>query len=212
MGVVFVNSLGLYCGNWVISLSWSTRRVETCITLSKNFTLNTVVYLVVIPDTGDTVRVQPNHLSFTSAAALRDMHGFKVVPVKAGIYKNLFQPPGVVDRESFLGTLFDIPWLAALRTRNRQYHDKFRHIFGTSFSNTALVQNIEPTMRSYLNNIMRLVEEKSKEGDIDISPYCKYFAFDVFPPSSQLLSPSFLHIMHMEVILIQLSTQNTGNW
>lgn len=109
MGVVFVNTPGLYCGNWVISLSWSTQREETCITLSKNFTLNMVVYLFVIPDTGDIVRVQPNHLSFTSAAALRDMHGSKVVPVKAGIYKNLFQPPGVVDRESFLGTLFSYP-------------------------------------------------------------------------------------------------------
>jgi len=54
--------------------------------------------------TGNVVRIQPNHLSFTSVEAMRDIHGYKAKAAKGSIYNNLFQPPGAKAGENMLSS------------------------------------------------------------------------------------------------------------
>jgi sensor histidine kinase YesM len=64
-------------------------------------------------------------------------------------------------------------------TRDRQYHDKFRRIFGPAFTNSALM-GFEPTIQGYLDKMMKSVQSEAKNGSIDITSYSKYFALDVY--------------------------------
>jgi len=115
---------------------------------------------------GDVVQIQPNHLSFTSVQAIQDIHGFKAIPVKGGLYRNLFQLDGIVKSQNLHSSI------------DRQYHDKFRRIFGPAFTNSALM-GFEPTIQGYLDKMMKSVKSEAKNGSIDITSYSKYFALDV---------------------------------
>ena len=53
---------------------------------------------------GDVVRIQPNHLSFTSFKAIQDIHGFKGKSVKGELYDNLFRPPGAEAGQNMLAS------------------------------------------------------------------------------------------------------------
>lgn len=57
-------------------------------------------------DQGDAVRIQPNHISFTSAQAIKDIHGFRAHPVKGECYTNLMQPAVARAPENILSTTY----------------------------------------------------------------------------------------------------------
>ena len=128
-------------------------------------------------DAGDVIRIQPNHLSFTNIEALNDIYGFQAKAVKGDMYVNIFQLTGASAGQNLFSStcIFARPKLTC---RDRQYHDKFRRIFGPLFTNTALTK-FEPNIRRHLDKTIQVISDSSSHGPVDMTSYCKYFVMDV---------------------------------
>ena len=142
--------------------------------------------------TGDVIRIQPNHLSFTSVEAMRDIHGYKSKAMKGSIYNNLFQPPGAKAGENMLSSTCPACMVSTLTDRNREYHDKFKRIFGVFFTNTALIR-LEPTIRERLDTVVSLID--SEKGPFDITTYCKRWVIDVIISHTSIEAYDSFHLL-----------------
>jgi cytochrome P450 len=134
--------------------------------------------LLYLFNAGDVVRIQPNHLSFTNIEALRDIYGFQAKAVKGDMYVNIFQLTGASVGQNLFSSTFSTFPDRNLTCRDRQYHDKFRRIFGPAFTNTALTK-FEPNIHRHFNKVVRAVRALSSQGPVDMTLYCKYFVMDV---------------------------------
>jgi hypothetical protein len=140
------------------------------------------------------VRIQPNHLSFTSAKAIQDIHGFKAKAVKGELYDNLFQPPGADAGTNMLASTSSHSRIL-LNPRDVKVHDKFRKLFAPSFKNTAVLR-LEPQIQEYLENFAHALRPWAVTGDgMDITLYCKYFTIDVLSQCSSLLTSDGRHVV-----------------
>ena len=129
----------------------------------------------IIVDKGDVVRIQPNHLSFTSAQAIQDIHGFKGKSVKGELYENLYRPTGANAGENMLASTFG--WfLCCANDSDSRVHQKFRKLFGPFFTNNA-IKMLEPKIQLYLDSLVLAL--RAEKNDLDMSLYCKCFTFDV---------------------------------
>lgn len=138
-------------------------------------------------DTGDVVRIQPNHISFTTIEAMKDIHGFKAIPAKGDVYRNLLQPPGTTVGENLLTSTYASFREDRLICSDRQYHDKFRRIFGPELTNTELMK-LETSIQTHVDTVVRLVCTGLHQGPVNITLLSKYFAMDVTLLSHCLLT------------------------
>lgn len=127
---------------------------------------------------GDVVRIQPNHLSFTNIEALHDIYGFQAKAVKGDMYVNIFQLTGASVGQNLFSSTFAVFPDRNLTCRDRQYHDKFRRIFGPAFTNTALTK-FAPNILRHVDKVVRDIKASSSKGPVDMALYCKYFVMDV---------------------------------
>ena len=137
-------------------------------------------------DAGDVVRIQPNHLSFTNIEALHDIYGIKAKAVKGDMYMNIFQLTGASVGQNLFSSMFVVLLELNLTRRDRQYHDKFRRIFGPTFTTTALTK-FEPNIRRHMDKVVQVVKDLSTQGPVDMTLYCKYFVMDVDKTFNEML-------------------------
>ena len=108
---------------------------------------------------------------------MRDIHGNKAKAMKGSIYNNLFQPPAAKAGENMLSSTSVTFFVSCeLTYRDRAYHDKFKRLFGVSFTNTALTR-LEPMIQERLDTVVKLINAE-KEA-FDVTTYCKRWVIDV---------------------------------
>ena len=93
-----------------IGLFGAPIKQETLICASNNCTKNTVfqptqLHLI----SGDIVRIQPNHLSFSSLAAVDDIHGLRTPSGKASQYTQIMRINPKAGPENIFNTVYISP-------------------------------------------------------------------------------------------------------
>ncbi|KAI9036625.1 cytochrome P450 [Aspergillus affinis] len=111
---------------------------------------------------GQTVRVAPNELSFTTAAAWKTIYGPRSDEMSKDPVFSLLTPTGVPN----------------ILTADRATHTRHRRLFSHAFSEKALREQND-IIEYYLNRLMTQFSNLADAGPINLSPWFTYFAYDV---------------------------------
>lgn len=126
------------------------------------------------------MRIQPNHLSFSSSSAHKEIYGFKSPFVKGEFYTQILSEYG---KSSIVSAVYDssLPSDLICQFSSDLDHGRLKRILGTGFTNTALAaveQNIkEHTMRL----CRRLAFEGRRRKPVNLAKWFACFSLDVGP-------------------------------
>ena len=134
-----------------------------------------------LTESGDVVRIQPNHISFNSLAACEAIHGIRTTARKGQLYTNVMR----MNASSPL-TLFSETYLCPLNrlmSRDHARHAFLRRIANPLFSQKSLTE-FEPTIKRYYRLFVDQIVKKSEQnnGVINLTRFIDHLAFDVCPP------------------------------
>ena len=159
-----------YCRSY--ASGQSHRQIER---LHKDLGTHQKVLLMV----GDIVRIQPDHISFNSLAAVEAIHGVRSKARKGEVYEYVMR----ITSDSPL-TLFSetLPTDDLADHSDKRRHGLIRRIANPLFSSSALTQ-LEPAMKNYYSLFIKGVIEEAGEnnGIVDITKWLDNLAFDVCP-------------------------------
>jgi len=114
---------------------------------------------------GEIVRIAPTELSFSGAAAWKDIYGFR-----NGLPENRKDPGENTDADHRHPTIINA---------NRQTHGELRKLLSNAFSDKTL-KGQEPVLLHYIDLLVkRLTEEAAKEPVMDIVRWYNYVTFDI---------------------------------
>ena len=109
---------------------------------------------------GDTVRINPCHLSFTTAQAWKDIYGHR--PGKSQLQKD----------PHFYIKLEDV---SDIVNSNNEDHSRFRRLLAHAFSEQAMREQ-EPLITTYFNLLIQKLHEQVEgpnNGKVDMVKWCK---------------------------------------
>jgi cytochrome P450 len=128
------------------------------------------------------VRIQPNHLSFSSPAAHNEIYGFKNKFIKGEFYTEILSEYG---RSSIVSAMY-LPIESLIETtRSDVDHGRLRRILGSGFTNTAL-GTVEPNIKSHVSKLCERLAIESRKGPVDLAKWFACFSFDVLPKTTFL--------------------------
>ncbi|KAK5728388.1 hypothetical protein LTR15_001524 [Elasticomyces elasticus] len=114
---------------------------------------------------GEIVRIAPNELSFSGAAAWKDIYGFR-----NGLPENRKDPGENTDADHRHPTIINA---------DRQTHGELRKLLSNAFSDKTL-KGQEPVLLHYVDLLIeRLKEEAAKEPVMDLVRWYNYVTFDI---------------------------------
>lgn len=126
---------------------------------------------------GEVIRIQPNHLSFSSSEALEDIYGAGSKIHKFDPYFTLMVPMN----RSLIAELYYLLLLARTDFRNRERHAFLRRAIAPGFSANAMA-DFTPTIMKYVKMFLHNIDEISRKqnGVVDISHWFQSLTFDVY--------------------------------